>query len=137
MAVDWASLYSDAEGNFNAAIGTGALLFNTAEQNTATGAGALLSNTIGDGNTANGIFALFSNTATITQQRKDFEAALAQQQKEIEALTAGLQKLSAQRDEQTCYANGLKQSTKVAPATIAHRRPSVHTITCTPGLTPA
>ena len=27
----------------------------------------------------------------ITQQRKDFEAAIAQQQKEIEALTAGLQ----------------------------------------------
>jgi hypothetical protein len=59
VAVGWASLYSDAEGNFNTAIGTGALLFNTAEQNTATGAGALLSNTIGDGNTANGIFALF------------------------------------------------------------------------------
>jgi hypothetical protein len=34
--------------------------------------------------------------ATITQQRKDFEAALAQQQKQIEALTAGLQKVSAQ-----------------------------------------
>ena len=34
--------------------------------------------------------------ATITQQRKDFEAALAQQQKQIDALTAGLQKVSAQ-----------------------------------------
>jgi len=34
--------------------------------------------------------------ATITQQRKDFEAALALQQKQIEALTAGLQKVSAQ-----------------------------------------
>ena len=34
--------------------------------------------------------------ATIIQQRKDFEAALAQQQKQIEALTAGLQKVSAQ-----------------------------------------
>jgi hypothetical protein len=34
--------------------------------------------------------------ATITQQRKDFEATLAQQQKQIEALTAGLQKVSAQ-----------------------------------------
>ena len=34
--------------------------------------------------------------ATITQQRKDFEAALARQQKQIEALTAGLQKVSAQ-----------------------------------------
>ena len=28
--------------------------------------------------------------ATITQQRKDFEAAIARQQKQIEALTAGL-----------------------------------------------
>ena len=34
--------------------------------------------------------------ATITQQRKDFEAALAQQQKQIEALTAGLQQVKAQ-----------------------------------------
>jgi hypothetical protein len=34
--------------------------------------------------------------ATITQQRKAFEMAIAQQQKEIEALTAGLQKVSAQ-----------------------------------------
>jgi uncharacterized coiled-coil protein SlyX len=34
--------------------------------------------------------------ATITQQRKDFEAALARQQKQIEALTTGLQKVNAQ-----------------------------------------
>jgi hypothetical protein len=34
--------------------------------------------------------------ATITQQRKDFEAALAQQQKEIEALTATLKEQAAQ-----------------------------------------
>ena len=34
--------------------------------------------------------------ATITRQRKDFEAAIAQQQKQIEALTADLQKVSAQ-----------------------------------------
>jgi hypothetical protein len=34
--------------------------------------------------------------ATITRQRKDFEAAIAQQHKQIEALTAGLQKVSAQ-----------------------------------------
>jgi hypothetical protein len=34
--------------------------------------------------------------ATMTQQRKDFEAAIAQQQKQIDALTAGLQKVSAQ-----------------------------------------
>jgi trimeric autotransporter adhesin len=62
VAVGWASLYSDAEGNFNTAIGTGALLFNTADQNTATGAGALLSNTTGFNNTATGFQSLFSNT---------------------------------------------------------------------------
>jgi Chaperone of endosialidase len=33
--------------------------------------------------------------ATIEQQRKDFQAAIAQQQKQIEALTTGLQKMSA------------------------------------------
>jgi len=36
--------------------------------------------------------------ATITQQRKLFEARLAEQQKQIDALTAGLQKMSAQLD---------------------------------------
>ena len=34
--------------------------------------------------------------SVITQQRKDFEVALARQQKQIDALTAGLQKVSAQ-----------------------------------------
>ena len=34
--------------------------------------------------------------ATITQQRKDFEAAIAQQQREIEALTATVKEQSAQ-----------------------------------------
>jgi uncharacterized coiled-coil protein SlyX len=34
--------------------------------------------------------------ATITRQRKDFEAAIAQQQKQIQALTDGLQKVSTQ-----------------------------------------
>src|SRR4029077_11941017 len=43
-------------------VGAGALLANTADQNTATGAGALLSNNSGAFNTANGAFALFSNT---------------------------------------------------------------------------
>ena len=62
---------------------------------------------------------------------------IAQQQKQIEALTAGLRKLSAQLETSNLLPNGLKQSIDVAPATIAHRRPSVHTITCTPGFTPA
>ena len=34
--------------------------------------------------------------ATIAQQRRDFEVAIAKQQKQIEALTAALQKVSAQ-----------------------------------------
>ena len=62
MAVGWGSLYSDAEGSLNTAIGTGALLLNTADENTATGAGALLFNNSGTYNTANGAFALHSNT---------------------------------------------------------------------------
>ena len=41
--------------------GAGALLFNTADQNTATGAAALLSNATGGFNTANGAFALSRN----------------------------------------------------------------------------
>src|SRR5438874_13810301 len=36
VAVGWASLYSDAEGSLNTAMGKGTLLFNTADQNTAT-----------------------------------------------------------------------------------------------------
>jgi hypothetical protein len=67
-AVGFLSLRSNTEANFNTAIGAGALFANdTASGNTATGAGALLSNHGGDfeagtRNTANGAFALFSNT---------------------------------------------------------------------------
>jgi len=60
-AVGWFSLGSNTDGNFNVALGAGALLANNAEENTATGAGALLSNTTGVHNTATGAFALFSN----------------------------------------------------------------------------
>src|SRR6266513_5646689 len=41
------SLASDIEGKFNAAVGAGTLVFNVADNNTATGAGALLNNTTG------------------------------------------------------------------------------------------
>src|SRR5205814_2484373 len=58
----WDSLASDREGKFNAAVGAGTLVFNVADNNTATGAGAFLNNTTGKENTANGAFALFSNT---------------------------------------------------------------------------
>ena len=53
-AVGFLSLRSDTEGQFNTAVGAGALLANVGDQssgtgveNTATGAGALLSNTTG------------------------------------------------------------------------------------------
>jgi hypothetical protein len=46
----------------NTAIGAGTLLFNTGDNNTATGALALLNNTTGFKNTASGAFALSSNT---------------------------------------------------------------------------
>ena len=55
--------------------------------------------------------------ATITQQRKDFEAAIAQQQKQIEALTAALQKVSAQLAAASPSRGGLEAS-KPAPQTV-------------------
>ena len=60
-AIGFLSLSGLKEGNFNTGLGAGTLLFNVADENTATGAGALLSNTTGNSNTANGAFALFSN----------------------------------------------------------------------------
>ena len=66
-AVGFISLYTNTDGNFNTAVGAGALLTNTtASENTATGAGALLRNSPpllggGNGNTANGAFALSQN----------------------------------------------------------------------------
>jgi Chaperone of endosialidase len=47
---------------FNTAVGAAALFRNNSEENTAIGTGALLSNTAGHRNTATGAFALFSNT---------------------------------------------------------------------------
>ena len=61
-AVGFLALSGIKDGRFNTALGAGTLLFNVADENTATGAGALLSNTVGDFNTANGAFALFGNT---------------------------------------------------------------------------
>jgi len=55
--------------------------------------------------------------ATITQQRKDFEAAIAQQQKQIEALTAALQKVSAQLAAASPSRGGLELN-KPAPQTV-------------------
>jgi hypothetical protein len=49
-------------GSFNTALGTGALVLNNGDSNTATGAAALLLNTTGHDNTAAGVNALASNT---------------------------------------------------------------------------
>ena len=61
-AAGWYSLFGNSTANFNTGVGAGTLVFNNADENTATGAGALLSNTSGDRNTANGTFALLNNT---------------------------------------------------------------------------
>ena len=60
-AFGWFSLFSDAEGSNNTAVGAATLLFNTANQNTAFGAASLLFNTIGTQNTAVGVSALLNN----------------------------------------------------------------------------
>ena len=60
-AVGWFSLFSNADGSFNTATGAGALLFNTADENTAFGSGAVQQHhrlrEYG-----NGTLALFGNT---------------------------------------------------------------------------
>jgi uncharacterized coiled-coil protein SlyX len=56
------SLLSLTDGNFCTGVGAGALLSNTASENTAVGAGALFSNTTSGSNTATGAFALFNST---------------------------------------------------------------------------
>ena len=58
------SLFSVSTGNFNTAVGAGALDLNTADSNTATGAAALLFNTTGTENTANGTAALEQNNGS-------------------------------------------------------------------------
>src|SRR5213595_713325 len=47
-AIGLFSLYNMLDGSYNTSLGAGALLFNTADRNTATGAAVLLSNTIGE-----------------------------------------------------------------------------------------
>jgi hypothetical protein len=60
-AIGTFSLFSVTTGNFNTAVGAGALDLNTADSNTATGAAALLLNTTGTNNTANGVATLVFN----------------------------------------------------------------------------
>src|SRR5215471_24508 len=75
-ATGWRSLFSNAAGNLNTAIGAGTLLLNTGENNTATGALALLSNTIGNRNTASGTFALSSNTNGLNNTAIGYQALM-------------------------------------------------------------
>jgi hypothetical protein len=60
-AVGWLSLFSDVEGDFNTAIGVGALALNTGGSNTGIGAAALILNTGGERNTAVGTAAMVNN----------------------------------------------------------------------------
>ena len=60
--IGWYSLVANATGNYNTAVGAGALDLNTASLNTAVGAVALLLNTSGTQNTATGVNALVLNT---------------------------------------------------------------------------
>jgi hypothetical protein len=53
-------------------------------------------------------------TATITQQRKDFEAAIAQQEKEIEALTATVKRQAAQIQKVSAQLELSKPATQTA-----------------------
>ena len=55
------SMFSLTTGNFNTAVGAGALDLNTVDNNTAVGAAALLFNTTGSENTALGVAALENN----------------------------------------------------------------------------
>jgi hypothetical protein len=76
-AIGTFSLFSVTTGNFNTAVGAGALDLNTADSNTATGAAALLFNTTGTENTANGTAALeFNSPATLIRptERSPFSA---------------------------------------------------------------
>ena len=75
-ATGWRSLFANAAGNLNTAIGAGTLLLNTGDNNTATGALALLSNTIGNRNTANGTFALSSNSNGLNNTAIGYQALM-------------------------------------------------------------
>jgi hypothetical protein len=60
-AVGWFSLFSATTASFNTGIGAGALVLNSADNNTAVGTVALFLNTTGVSNTAVGSIALLNN----------------------------------------------------------------------------
>lgn len=57
----WDALFGTSTGNFNTAVGAGALVLNNEDSNTAVGTGALLFNTAGTENSALGTAALVNN----------------------------------------------------------------------------
>jgi hypothetical protein len=59
--IGWYALFGTSSGNFNTAVGGGALVLNNGDSNTATGAAALLLNTVGTQNTAVGTDAMVYN----------------------------------------------------------------------------
>src|SRR5208283_5064659 len=62
-AYGYATLTKNVSGNFNTAVGNGALYKNTASDNTAVGGGALYNNTVAADNTAVGYAALYFNAS--------------------------------------------------------------------------
>jgi hypothetical protein len=67
-AAGWYSLFTNTSGSYKTGVGAGTLLFNIGDskgagsQNTAIGTAALLFNTAGSGNAAVGVTALLNNT---------------------------------------------------------------------------
>lgn len=59
--VGWYSLFGTSTGNFNTGLGAGTLTLNNSDSNTAVGTAALLLNTAGAGNSALGTTALLNN----------------------------------------------------------------------------
>lgn len=59
--VGWYSLFGTSTGNFNTGVGAGTLTLNNSDSNTAVGTAALLLNTAGTGNSALGTVALINN----------------------------------------------------------------------------
>src|SRR5690242_16432235 len=59
--VGWYSLFGTAIGNFNTGLGAGTLILNNSDSNTAVGTAALLLNTAGAGNSAVGTVSLINN----------------------------------------------------------------------------
>jgi len=102
-ATGWHSLFANAAGNLNTAIGAAALLFNTGDNNTATGALALLSNTGGFYSTANGAFALFSNTSGSGNTATGYQALYANQDGDNNAAYGYIALLNSTSDFNTAF----------------------------------